>query len=83
MMSGSTTPNKQQYYLLNYDRVQGNRCLCSSFYRFYPLYDIPINYCIAVFSSVSLADYMEDQIYAEYCQSLLRNRIVMVIYYLI
>jgi hypothetical protein len=58
-------------YLLNYDRVQGNRCLCWSFYRFFPPYDMPINYCIAVFSSVSLADYMEDQIYAKYCQFLI------------
>jgi hypothetical protein len=42
-----------------------------SFYRFFPSHDIPINYCVAVFSSVSLADCMEDQIYAKYYQFLL------------
>ena len=70
IMSGSTTPNKQQY-LLNYDRVQGNGCLCSSFYRSFPPYDIPIKYFVAAFSGISLADYMRYQIYAKYYQFLL------------
>ena len=43
----------------------------SRFIGFFASHDIPINYCVAVFSSVSLADCMEDQIYTKFYQFLL------------